>query len=200
MEALRDIARSGRTVIATLHQPRSDIFHLGDGYIILVKQGNVVFSGPREQMIPHFASLGHVCPPLYNPSDYVMDIVSVDVRGRRQLSTTTARIDTLIQAWRQRVKKAVEAFGETPAPADGLELVSEKEEKHPTRHGIEAGEGGETTPFYIAVPILLERSWRNMWRQPDLFWTRLQQAPILAICVRICSTISQVHLRANIIQ
>ncbi|KAH7106594.1 P-loop containing nucleoside triphosphate hydrolase protein, partial [Auriculariales sp. MPI-PUGE-AT-0066] len=179
MEALRDIARSGRTVIASLHQPRSDIFQLGDSYIMLAKRGNVVYAGPREQMIPHFAVLGFICPPLYNPSDYVMDLVSVDVRSRRRQAETTARIDTLVHGWQHRQQKLAEAFGQPPDAADGLNLG--KEEDQP-RQGVVSGEGEETTKFFTAVPILLERSWRNLWRQPDLFWTRFQQAPILAVC------------------
>ncbi|KZV81463.1 P-loop containing nucleoside triphosphate hydrolase protein [Exidia glandulosa HHB12029] len=174
MEALRDIARSGRTVIASLHQPRSDIFQLGDHYVILAKRGNVVFAGPREHMLPYFASLGHECPPLYNPSDFVMDLISVDVRGRRRQATTTARIDSLVQGWRNREKKQAEAFGGSPPPSE------ESKEKVKTMQGI--GEHDERTPMFVALPVLLERSWHNLWRQSDLFWTRLIQAPILAVC------------------
>ena len=36
--------------------------------------------------------------------------------------------------------------------------------------------------MYVALPVVLDRTLRNTWRQPDIFWTRWTQAPILAIC------------------
>lgn len=125
-------------------------------------------------MLPHFAALGHECPPLYNPADFVMDLVSVDVRGRRKQAATTARIDALVQSWRTRETKHAEAYGS--------DATDEKANAEKNMAGI--GEKDERTPMRLALPVLLERSWRNLWRQSDLFWTRLIQAPILAVCVR----------------
>ncbi|KAI0685355.1 P-loop containing nucleoside triphosphate hydrolase protein [Cytidiella melzeri] len=170
MEALQDIARSGRTVIASLHQPRSDIYNMADNFTILAKQGNVVFHGPRDQLLPHFALAGYVCPPLYNPSDYCMDLISVDVRGAERLEASTARIRTLIDHWHNRHEKLAE-FAATEHQVKGSTLQLEDRPEH--------------TPIWIALPVVLERTLRNTWRQSDLFWTRWSQAPILAVCFYI---------------
>jgi len=53
MEGLKQIAESGRTVIVTLHQPRSNIYHLLDN-LVLVKGGRMVYTGPRDTVEPTF--------------------------------------------------------------------------------------------------------------------------------------------------
>ncbi|KAI0086907.1 P-loop containing nucleoside triphosphate hydrolase protein [Irpex rosettiformis] len=171
MEALQDIARSGRTVIASLHQPRSDIYNMCDNLTILAKQGNVVFHGPREQLLPHFAMAGYVCPPLYNPSDFCMDLISVDMRSPKRLETSTARVQNLVEHWRNRHEKLAE-YVYTP---------KEEGTREPAWTG-DIDERAERTPMWIALPVVLDRMMRNTWRLPDLFWTRWTQAPILAIC------------------
>lgn len=35
------------------------------------------------------------------------------------------------------------------------------------------------TPMWIAGPVLLERAFRNMWRQQPVFWVRIQQSPLM---------------------
>lgn len=40
MNTLKEIATSGRTVIVSVHQPRSDIWNLFDNVLLLVKGGH----------------------------------------------------------------------------------------------------------------------------------------------------------------
>jgi hypothetical protein len=98
-----------------------------------------------------------------------MDLVSVDVRGRRKQAATTARLETLIQQWRDHNNKAEEASPDNHSPVN-------------QHTGDQIDEPAEHTPFYISLPVILSRSWRNTYRQQDLFWTRFIQAPILAVC------------------
>ncbi|EKM57187.1 uncharacterized protein PHACADRAFT_208320 [Phanerochaete carnosa HHB-10118-sp] len=172
MEALQGIARSGRTVIASLHQPRSDIYNMVDNFVVLAKQGNVVYQGPREQLLPHFALVGYVCPPFYNPSDYCMDLISVDVRGQARQEQTSARVKFLVESWKTRQDKMLDYAASKSATSK--EAVADIP--------IELEDRPEYTPIWIALPVVLDRTFRNSWRQPDIFWTRWTQAPILAIC------------------
>ena len=41
---------SGRTVVATIHQPSSDIFHMFDNLTVLA-EGHIVYQGPAERMV-----------------------------------------------------------------------------------------------------------------------------------------------------
>jgi len=65
-------------MITSIHQPRYDVFALLDD-VILLSRGRLVWSGSSEAMLKHFATMGHPCPPLTNPADFILDISSIDV-------------------------------------------------------------------------------------------------------------------------
>ena len=70
MSALKRLARRGdRTVICSIHQPRSDIFELFDK-ILLVSAGRVAYFGTKDGIVPFFSKLGFVCPKYCNPADF----------------------------------------------------------------------------------------------------------------------------------
>ncbi|KAJ3297942.1 hypothetical protein HK104_011342 [Borealophlyctis nickersoniae] len=75
IESLVSLARNyQRTVIFTIHQPRSNIYALFDKLVLLAK-GKMVYSGPAQQaVIDHFANLGFVCPLGFNIADYLVDL------------------------------------------------------------------------------------------------------------------------------
>ncbi|KAG0380699.1 hypothetical protein BGX24_006032 [Mortierella sp. AD032] len=68
---------SKKTVILSIHQPRSEIYHLlseSDGQLVLLSHGRVVYSGPLNRALAWFESMGvEPCPVDMNPLDYIMD-------------------------------------------------------------------------------------------------------------------------------
>ncbi|RYO91556.1 hypothetical protein DL763_004937 [Monosporascus cannonballus] len=62
-----------RTVIFTIHQPRSNIVALFDRLILLAR-GKTVFSGPFSQCQDYFDHIGYACPPGFNIADYLVDL------------------------------------------------------------------------------------------------------------------------------
>lgn len=74
VEALVNLAKSSnRTVVFTIHQPRSNIVALFDQFLLLA-QGQAVFEGTPSQALDHFNSIGHRCPPGYNLADFLIDL------------------------------------------------------------------------------------------------------------------------------
>ncbi|ORZ31938.1 hypothetical protein BCR44DRAFT_62443 [Catenaria anguillulae PL171] len=74
IECLRNLARNyNRTIILTIHQPRSDIFSMFDG-LLLLSRGHTVYSGPAQTAVHHFTDIGFQCPLGYNIADYLIDI------------------------------------------------------------------------------------------------------------------------------
>ena len=71
MTALSSIAHnSNRTVICTVHQPRSDIFQLFD-YVMLLSKGQVVYFGEsRNVILSYFERIDYPCPEDMNPADF----------------------------------------------------------------------------------------------------------------------------------
>lgn len=75
MESLASLARQyKRTIICTIHQPRTDIFTMFDRLIILAA-GKMCFSGPAKNIADYFASIGHPVPEGYNIADFSIDLV-----------------------------------------------------------------------------------------------------------------------------
>ncbi|KAF2501031.1 hypothetical protein BU16DRAFT_522087 [Lophium mytilinum] len=62
-----------RTVVFTIHQPRSNIVALFDQLILLAK-GRTVYSGPFSSCQPYFDDIGYPCPPGFNIADYLIDL------------------------------------------------------------------------------------------------------------------------------
>ena len=68
---LKDLARSGCTVLCTIHQPSSEVFHLFDR-VLLLSEGRTLYDGAVAQLSPHLASLGLAVPDETNPADHIM--------------------------------------------------------------------------------------------------------------------------------
>ncbi|CED84267.1 Transporter, ABC superfamily (Breast cancer resistance protein) [Phaffia rhodozyma] len=76
IESLVTLAKDyNRTVIFTIHQPRSNIVALFDRLVLLAK-GRVVYSGEYARCQEYFESLGHPCPPGFNIADFLIDLTA----------------------------------------------------------------------------------------------------------------------------
>jgi ABC-type multidrug transport system ATPase subunit/ABC-type multidrug transport system permease subunit len=74
VECLVTLAKTyNRTVIFTIHQPRSNIVALFDQLILLAK-GKTVYSGPFSSCQAYFDHIGYSCPPGFNIADYLVDL------------------------------------------------------------------------------------------------------------------------------
>jgi hypothetical protein len=74
IECLVTLARDfNRTVVFTIHQPRSNIAALFD-QLILLAEGKMVYSGPFAECQEYFDKVGHPCPPGFNIADYLVDL------------------------------------------------------------------------------------------------------------------------------
>ncbi|EGZ16794.1 soluble type ABC transporter, partial [Phytophthora sojae] len=61
MVQLQQLAREGRTVITTVHQPSSELFTLFDTLYLLC-DGVTVYNGKASDAVAYFAELGYQCP------------------------------------------------------------------------------------------------------------------------------------------
>lgn len=76
---LKSLAASGRTtVICTIHQPQSKLFALFDN-LILLKAGEIVYLGPAGKAVSFFEKAGFPCPPMTNPADHLMDVITPEL-------------------------------------------------------------------------------------------------------------------------
>ena len=59
-----------RTVVLTIHQPRSNIVSLFDQLVLLAK-GQVIYSGELAKCHGYLENIGYPCPPGFNIADYL---------------------------------------------------------------------------------------------------------------------------------
>ncbi|KAK4008496.1 hypothetical protein OUZ56_013633 [Daphnia magna] len=72
---LRDIAKTGRTVVATIHQPSTRLLDQFD-QLYIVAGGSCMYQGPVNSLIPYLQSMNLQCPDHHNPADFAIDVAS----------------------------------------------------------------------------------------------------------------------------
>lgn len=66
------LARQGRTVVATMHQPSANLLPMIDKLYVMV-DGQCAYVGSVPQLIPCLESMDLTCPPYHNPVDFLME-------------------------------------------------------------------------------------------------------------------------------
>lgn len=165
--------RDRTTVIASIHQPTSDVFHLFHN-LCLLSSGKTVYFGPLSSAHQFFASNGFPCPTLMNPSDHYLRTINkdfdVDVEqggiGGGKVSAEQA-ISTLVKSYassgiHEQVKLRISEL---------CEKEGERVEK-----GSQASIGRQCV-------VLSGRSFVNMYRDVGYYWLRLGIYVALCLCV-----------------
>ncbi|KAK0452925.1 P-loop containing nucleoside triphosphate hydrolase protein [Desarmillaria tabescens] len=99
VKTLKSLAQKGRTVIMTLHQPRSEAFLMLDR-VMLLSQGRTLYAGASSAAITWFEGLVHPLELHVNPADYLIDVAAVDVRTVAAEEASRSRVSRLIAAWK----------------------------------------------------------------------------------------------------
>ncbi|GBP94926.1 ATP-binding cassette sub-family G member 1 [Eumeta japonica] len=73
MYLLRELARQGRTLVVTVHQPSAPLLALVDR-LYAVKDGCCAYIGSVPQLVPYLDSINLSCPPYHNPVDFLIEI------------------------------------------------------------------------------------------------------------------------------
>ncbi|GAB4820462.1 hypothetical protein N2152v2_007508 [Parachlorella kessleri] len=154
MQALKDLTLDSHTVVVSIHQPRSSVFELFDD-LILLSEGELVYSGPANEVLDYFAAQGYNCPEHYNPAEFLADLVALDHTSPEAEDESRARLDSLAAAWRARQHK--EAAQAAAAAAAGEAALAS--------YGDNGGEEeGPRCGLPRQVQLLFGRSWRQVTR------------------------------------
>jgi len=85
-------ARGECTVVSTIHQPQSKIYSLFDN-LILMRKGHMVYQGAADKALLFFESCGFPCPPLTNPADHIISVLSQTPPERQRSDSGEASTD-----------------------------------------------------------------------------------------------------------
>ncbi|PON33890.1 ABC transporter-like [Parasponia andersonii] len=164
--------RDGRTVIASIHQPSSEVFELFHN-LCLLSSGRTVYFGPASMAEQFFASNGFPCPSLRNPSDHYLRTINKDFdvdleQGFGRKTSTEKDINTLVKSY-----NSSETFEQVK------QRVSEICQKK--RRSLE--KKGSQASFITQCLVLTRRSFVNMYRDLGYYWLRLAIYIALCLCV-----------------
>lgn len=148
MSSLRHLASNGRTVVSTIHQPRSSIFGLFD-QLCLLSEGRVMYFGPAKDAVSYFAGLNFRSPSQFNPADFFLDLLSVDPRSPEREMATKARVKYLGDKYVEH-----ESPVESQAPSSHSIASSEN---------IPGGEGNHDSPDGEHAVNLRDNKYQGGW-------------------------------------
>ncbi|KAL2644818.1 hypothetical protein R1flu_012405 [Riccia fluitans] len=185
---LRNLARDGRTVIASIHQPSSEVFDLFD-MLCLLSNGKTVFFGEAHSAHEFFCAAGFPCPALRNPSDHFLRAINADfdrvkrtVKGSFKLRghDVESPQDPLE---RMRTTEVVQILVESYRESEYAMLAGARVHEISQVKGTVLESVGSLAGFWMQAHTLTRRSFTNMSRDMGYYWLRLMIYIVLTICI-----------------
>ncbi|KAG5226652.1 ABC transporter family member [Salix suchowensis] len=164
MKRMIDLARQDRmTIIASIHQPSSQVFQLFHN-LCLLSSGRTVYFGRSDRAYKFFESNGFPCPSHQNPSDHYLHTINTDFdedmdRVFHANKTTEEAISFLVRSYKSS-------------------HTCQQIQRHLKK--------GSQANFISQCLILTRRSFVNMYRDLGYYWLRL------AIYIALCSGLGSV--------
>jgi len=189
MKTLTKLAYSSqKTIIISIHQPRSEIFKLlseSDGQMILMSKGDVVYSGPVRTVLPWIESTGvGACPSGVNPFDYLLDLSMVDFASEAIEKATAVRRDFLVQAWAGRKNNSkfatLTSWGGNGGESSTLHGNGSSSFATMAVDIIPTGSG---PTLLTQIRVLTSRGWINQIRDNIVLWGCIGECIVIGLAV-----------------
>ncbi|KAL1541906.1 ABC transporter G member 11 [Salvia divinorum] len=184
-QTLRGLSRDGRTVIASIHQPSSEVFELFDR-LYLLSGGKSVYFGQASQAYEFFAQAGFPCPALRNPSDHFLrcinsdfDKVKATLKGsmKMRFETNDDPVDRVTTA--EAIRTLVLSYQKSQYYYSAREKIEEMSKIK----GTVLDSGGSQASFLMQAFTLTIRSFVNMSRDFGYYWLRLVIYLVVTVCI-----------------
>ena len=84
MNRIVSLAKEGRTVICSIHQPSPEVFAKFDK-LALLSRGQIMYMGPAQEALHFFHALDMPVPSDCNPADFFLDVLNDDFEAAADL-------------------------------------------------------------------------------------------------------------------
>ena len=92
---------TGRCIIMTIQPTTYEIFSLLSR-VALVSTGRILFTGKAKAMMSYFTYIDYPSPPFKNPSDFYLDLVTLDNLSPDAMLESSQRIENLAETFARR--------------------------------------------------------------------------------------------------
>ena len=117
MTCLRDLARhQGTIIIATIHQPNSNITALFDDFMLL-SHGQCLYLGPYSDAVARFSQAGCECPLYCNPTDYFISVAATASHTEKLVAAQHEHFQSLRATASSSVYKAFQITSSEDPPS-----------------------------------------------------------------------------------
>ncbi|XP_040999064.1 ABC transporter G family member 11-like [Juglans microcarpa x Juglans regia] len=184
-QTLHGLSRDGRTVIASIHQPSSEVFQLFDR-LYLLSGGKTVYFGEASEAYEFFGQAGFPCPALRNPSDHFLRYINSDFDKIK--ATLKGSMKLRFEASDDPLEKittaeAIRILIDSYCTSQYCYAVREKVEEISKFKGTVLDSGGSQASFQMQALTLTKRSFVNMSRDFGYYWLRLLIYIVVTICI-----------------
>ncbi|CAA0805815.1 ABC transporter G family member 15 [Striga hermonthica] len=189
VQALRNIACKGRTIVSSIHQPSSEVFALFDD-LLLLSSGETIYFGETCSAVEFFADAGFPCPHRRNPSDHFLRCVNSDFDDVTKTLIGSQRILRVIDFTTGPLMDL--ATGEIRAKLIRKYQTSKFAARAKARikeFSITGGEfvfeeiNGSQATWSTQLSTLTRRSFKNMTRDFGYYWLRIIVFILVSLCV-----------------
>ncbi|KAJ7552491.1 hypothetical protein O6H91_06G057500 [Diphasiastrum complanatum] len=185
---LKKLAIHGHTILASIHQPSSEIFELLDNLLLLAK-GRTVYFGEASGAQKCFVTAGFPCPELRNPSDHFLRAINSDFDKTKDTLKelfwdTQEKLDLVDDPLNNTNASEVIAILEDAYKnsQDALE-ANRKVEEMIQQKGTELKSRKNRASCLTQWRVLTFRSFINMLRDIGYYWLRVVVYFVVALCL-----------------
>ncbi|XP_004505644.1 ABC transporter G family member 15-like [Cicer arietinum] len=190
VQTLRNVARDGRTVISSIHQPSSEVFALFDD-LFLLSGGETVYFGEAKMAIEFFAEAGFPCPHKRNPSDHFLrcinsdfDVVTATLKGSQRIHDTPNSADPFLNLATAEIKgMLLERYKRSKYARRVKDKIQEQSTNILQERVESETKYGSQASWWKQLSTLTRRSFVNMCRDVGYYWLRIIIYIIVSICV-----------------
>ncbi|GKV16633.1 hypothetical protein SLEP1_g27249 [Rubroshorea leprosula] len=121
VSTLWELAKGGRTVVMTIHQPSSRLFYMFHK-VLLLSEGNPLYFGKGSSVMDYFHSIGYSPSVTMNPSDFLLDLAN-GVSSHEEREEESVVKQTLISAYKTNLaEKSILEIESLALPHDQVEI------------------------------------------------------------------------------
>nr|XP_022900474.1 ATP-binding cassette sub-family G member 4-like isoform X1 [Onthophagus taurus] len=150
IQLLKELAKQGRTIICTIHQPSDLLFYLFD-QVYFMSEGLCVYNGSVNVIVPFLQRIEYPCPAYSSPADYLIEL-SGNNKTTKLLSTASSngKINNCDTILTEKFIAQSQVYNPTTNPVEKSDDIFEV-----FRYPV---------PFHVQVYVLLSRMFLQLSR------------------------------------